>query len=112
MVRSHSPEVIPFSVTTAPFQALTHMAGFLGTTPVPVFEIRDVLGPDNQMPVRDNMTGAGLAKAPGSRSVVLMRGHGMAVVAPSIRMVVFRAVYTQLNATIETESLKPGSRPS
>ena len=57
------------------------MAGFLGTTPVPVFEIRDVLGGDNQMLVRDSKTGGALAKALGIRSVVLMRGHGMVVVA-------------------------------
>jgi HCOMODA/2-hydroxy-3-carboxy-muconic semialdehyde decarboxylase len=108
VVHSHSPDVVPFSVTKTPLLALAHVAGFLGTTPVPVFEIRDVLGADNQMLVRDSKTGAALAKALGTRSVVLMRGHGMVVVAPSARMVVLRAVYTQLNARIETESLKLG----
>jgi ribulose-5-phosphate 4-epimerase/fuculose-1-phosphate aldolase len=109
VVHSHSPEVVPFSVTKAPFQGLAHVAGFLGTTPVPVFEIRDVAGPDNDMLVRDVKIGAALAKALGDRTVVLMRGHGMAVVASSVQMVVLRSIYTQLNARIETEALKLGT---
>ena len=109
VVHSHSPEVVPFTVTKTPFQALAHMAGFLGSTPVPVFEIRDVLGPDNDMLIRDNKTGAALAKALSDRTVVLMRGHGMAVVAPSVRMVVLRSIYTQLNARIEAEALRLGA---
>jgi HCOMODA/2-hydroxy-3-carboxy-muconic semialdehyde decarboxylase len=108
VVHSHSPDVVPFSVTKAPFQALVHVAGFLGATPVPVFEIRDVLGAQNDMLVHDNRTGAGLAKALGDRTVVLMRGHGMAVTGPSVPMVVLRSIYTQLNAHIETEALKLG----
>jgi ribulose-5-phosphate 4-epimerase/fuculose-1-phosphate aldolase len=109
VVHSHSPEVMPFTVTKAPFQALAHISGFLGTTPVPVFEIRDVLGAENQMLVRDSKTGAAVAKTLGQRSVVLMRGHGMAVVAPSVRMVTLRAIYTQLNARIEAEALRMGT---
>ena len=35
VVHSHSPDVIPFGVTHAPFQALIHMAAFLGATPRP-----------------------------------------------------------------------------
>ena len=49
VVHSHSPDVLPFTVTKAPFQALIHMAAFLGNTPAPVFDIRDVLGDDNKM---------------------------------------------------------------
>ena len=109
VVHSHSPQVVPFSVTKTPFQAVVHMAAFLGAAPAPVFEIRDVLGPDNDMLVRDTTTGAALARVLGARSVVLMRGHGMAVVAASVRMVVMRAVYTQLNAQIEAEALKLGA---
>jgi len=108
VVHSHSPDVIPFTVTDAPFQALVHVAGFLGTTPVPVFEIRDVAGPQNDMLVRDVKTAAGLAKVLGDRTVALMRGHGMAVTGPSVPMAVLRAIYTQLNARIETEALKLG----
>ena len=93
VVHSHSPVVVAFGMTKAPFQGLVHVADFLGTTPVPAFEIRDLLGPDNNMLVRDSKTGTALTKVLRDRSMVLMMGHGMAVVAPSVRMAVLRAVY-------------------
>jgi ribulose-5-phosphate 4-epimerase/fuculose-1-phosphate aldolase len=37
--------------------------------------------------------------------VVLMRGHGLTVLGPTIQDCVLRAVYTQKNATIQTTSL-------
>ena len=39
------------------------------------------------------------------RSVVLMRGHGMTVVGSSIEHAVFRAVYAQNNAVVQTTAL-------
>jgi ribulose-5-phosphate 4-epimerase/fuculose-1-phosphate aldolase len=108
VVHSHSPEVLPFTVTAAPFKALIHMAAFLGSTPAPVFEIRDVLGDDNRMLVSENRTGAALANVLGDRSVVLMRGHGMSVAAEDVKMVVLRAIYTQLNARIQAAALQLG----
>jgi ribulose-5-phosphate 4-epimerase/fuculose-1-phosphate aldolase len=108
VVHSHSPEVLPFTVTGAPFKALIHMAAFLGDTPAPVFEIRDVLGDDNKMLVMENRTGAALAAVMGKRAVVLMRGHGMTVAAESVKLVVLRAIYTQLNARIEAAALRLG----
>jgi HCOMODA/2-hydroxy-3-carboxy-muconic semialdehyde decarboxylase len=108
VVHSHSTDVLPFTVTQAPFKALIHMAAFLGDTPAPVFEIRDALGDDNKMLVTENRTGAALAAVLGPRAVVLMRGHGMSVVAASVKEVVLRAVYAQLNARIETVALRMG----
>ena len=108
VVHSHSPDVLPFTVTKAPLQALIHMAAFLGNTPTPVFDIRDVLGDDNKILVNTIETGAALAKVLGQRSVVLMRGHGMAVAATDVKRVVLRAIYTQLNARIEAIALRMG----
>jgi ribulose-5-phosphate 4-epimerase/fuculose-1-phosphate aldolase len=108
VVHSHSPDVLPFTVTNAPFKALIHVAAFLGNAPAPVFEIRDAVGDDNRMLVNENRSGAALAALLGNRAVVLMRGHGMSVVGPNAREVVLRAIYTQLNARIETVALRMG----
>jgi ribulose-5-phosphate 4-epimerase/fuculose-1-phosphate aldolase len=108
VVHSHSPDVLPFGVTNVPLKALIHVAAFLGTAPAPVFEIRDAAGEDNQMLVNENRTGAALAQVLGQREVVLMRGHGMSVVGPNVKEVVLRAIYTQLNARIETVALRMG----
>jgi ribulose-5-phosphate 4-epimerase/fuculose-1-phosphate aldolase len=40
-----------------------------------------------------------------THSVVLMRGHGLTVLGPTIQDVVLRAIYTQSNATIQTTTL-------
>ena len=108
VVHSHSPDVLPFAVTKAPLKALIHVAAFLGDKPAPVFEIRDVLGDDNRILVTEPRTGAALARTLDDRAVVLMRGHGMTVVASSVRLAVMRAIYTQLNARIETKALQFG----
>jgi HCOMODA/2-hydroxy-3-carboxy-muconic semialdehyde decarboxylase len=109
VAHSHSGAVIPFSVTTAPLKALIHVAYFLGAEPAPVFDLRSVEGDHNQMLVGNAKDGAGLAKTLGDRPVVLMRGHGMAVVGGSIHETVFRAVYTQVNAQVEEQALRLGS---
>jgi HCOMODA/2-hydroxy-3-carboxy-muconic semialdehyde decarboxylase len=108
VVHCHAPEVLPFSVTDVPFKALIHMAHFIGSDPVPVFDLEDVEGPNNNMLVINPDSGAALAKKLGDRNVVLMRGHGMTVVGPNIRRATYNAVYTQLNARIEMDALKLG----
>jgi ribulose-5-phosphate 4-epimerase/fuculose-1-phosphate aldolase len=63
--------------------------------------------------IKDTHLGAALAtyfsseKSPNklARNVVLMRGHGMTVVGPTIESTVLRAIYTQKNATIQTTAL-------
>ena len=52
--------------------------------------------------------GAALAKTLGSDSVVLIRGHGNAVVGASLPWAVLRAVYTQLNARVQMDAIALG----
>ncbi len=107
VVHSHSPSVIPFGVTETPLKPIYHMSSFLGTG-APVFEIREAGGPATDMLVRNSQLGAALAKTLGGSSVALMRGHGDVVVGGSIREVVFRAIYTEMNAKLELEALQLG----
>jgi len=107
VVHSHSSAVIRFGVTNVPLRPVVHTAGFLPPV-TPVFEIRAVAGDDNGILVHTNQEGAGLAKVLGNSPVVLMRGHGDAVVGPSVKAAVFRAIYTQLNAQIQAESVMLG----
>jgi ribulose-5-phosphate 4-epimerase/fuculose-1-phosphate aldolase len=109
VVHSHSPDVLPFTVTNAPFKALIHTAGFIGAAPAPVFDSRTTPGGDPSMLVTDATRGAALAKVLGTRSVVLMRGHGLAVAAPNVRQAVLRAIYAQLNARVESKALLLGT---
>jgi ribulose-5-phosphate 4-epimerase/fuculose-1-phosphate aldolase len=108
IVHSHSPAVIPFADTAVPLRPMNHIAGFLGAG-VPVFEIRDTAGPATDMLIRNPSLGHALAAAMGGHSVALMRGHGSVAAAQSIRHVVFRAVYTELNARMQAEAMKLGT---
>lgn len=106
VVHSHSPAVIPFSVTTVPLRPVFHMAGFLGTG-IPVFEIREVAG-NTDMLIRNPTLGAALASLLGSGTAALMRGHGSVAVGGSLPQAVFRAVYLEVNARLQAEALRIG----
>jgi HCOMODA/2-hydroxy-3-carboxy-muconic semialdehyde decarboxylase len=108
VVHSHSPAVIPFGIVSGVnLRPVCHMSGFLAPD-VPVFEIRSAAGTGSDLLIRDRALGAALASSLGSRNAVLMRGHGSTVVATSIRQVVFRAVYTEVNARLQGDSMRMG----
>ena len=96
VVHSHSPTMIPFSVTGEPLKAISHIASFL-VKQVPVWEIRDV-GITQGLLVTNKAQGKSLAQTLGDGPVALMRGHGNLVVAPNIKLAVQRALYTEINA--------------
>ncbi|HTV87413.1 MAG TPA: class II aldolase/adducin family protein [Stellaceae bacterium] len=107
VVHSHSPAVIPFGVVARPLRPIFHMGSFLGAG-VPVFEIRGAGGPATDMLIRDTALGAALASSLGDKAVALLRGHGNVVVGGSLHEVVFRAVYTEINARLAAEALRLG----
>ena len=108
VVHSHAPSVVPFSVTGTPLRPVSHMGSFL-RSPVPVFEIRDAGGDATNMLVISEQLGEAAAKSLGQSSVVLMRGHGFNATGSSVKQVVFRSIYTDINARVQAESLKMGT---
>jgi HCOMODA/2-hydroxy-3-carboxy-muconic semialdehyde decarboxylase len=99
--------VLPYANTKVQLQPMNHIASFLGGG-VPVFEIRDVGGPATNMLISNAALGQALAKTLGQRPVALMRGHGSVAAAQSVRHVTFRAIYTEVNAKMESEALRLG----
>ena len=110
VVHSHSAAVIPFGVVPgATLRPVSHMGGFLGEG-APVFEIRNTAGPNSDMLVRNNELGAALAGTLGQNNIVLMRGHGSTVVGSlNVRQAVYRAVYAEVNARLQSEALRLGT---
>ena len=53
--------------------------------------------------------GAAVAAAMASAPAVLMRGHGNTVVAANLKQLVYRAIYTEINARLVLESLRLGT---
>lgn len=110
VVHTHSAGVIPFSVSQVPLRAMYHNPSFLAVG-VPVWDIRKDFG-DTNMLVSNVAIGKSLAAALGDKPVVLMRGHGDVTVGPSVRVAVFRAYYTDVNAKLQAQALALGGEPN
>lgn len=108
IVHSHSPAVLPFTISKAQrFAAVTHMAGFVGRC-APVYDAAASEGCDCDMLVRNLKMGQDLAASLGRQALVLMRGHGITVVGRDVRQAVFRAVYAEQNAKVQTTAITMG----
>ena len=108
VVHNHSPAVLPFTIAKGVrFKPACHMCGFLGEGP-PLFEIRDSAGPASDLLIRNRKLGAALATSLGQERVVLMRGHGCTIVAENVRIAVYRAIYTEVNARLLLAALPLG----
>jgi ribulose-5-phosphate 4-epimerase/fuculose-1-phosphate aldolase len=88
VVHTHSPGVVPFGVSKTPLRPLYHNAAFLAAG-API--------------------GKSLAQALGDGSVVLMRGHGDVTVGPAVKVAVFRAYYTDVDAKLQAQAIGLGS---
>jgi ribulose-5-phosphate 4-epimerase/fuculose-1-phosphate aldolase len=107
IVHSHSPAVLPYANTKVQLRPMNHIASFLGGG-VPVFEIRDVAGPASNLLISNPALGHALATTLGPHSIALMRGHGSVAAAQSVRHATFRAIYTEVDARMESEALRLG----
>jgi ribulose-5-phosphate 4-epimerase/fuculose-1-phosphate aldolase len=107
VIHSHSPTIVPFSVSKTPLRAILHNAGFLGAGP-PVFEIRDIADATTLL-VETPAFGRALAKTLGNGDIVLMRGHGDTVVAENVRLATYMAIYAEIDARELAVALALGS---
>jgi ribulose-5-phosphate 4-epimerase/fuculose-1-phosphate aldolase len=108
IVHSHSPSVIPFGATGTTLKPIFHLGGFLGTG-TPIFEIRESGGDGTDMLIRSPQLGMALARTLGAASYALMRGHGSVAVGSSLKQVVYRAIYGEVNARLQSQALQLGT---
>jgi len=103
----HSPSVLPFCVTGIALEPVFHMGPVMGQT-VPFWDSRDDFGDTDLMVVRPE-EGRSLAKALGPNWMVLMRRHGATVAGRTLRELVFRTIYSTMNAEIQLRSMTVGT---
>jgi len=106
VVHTHSPGVIPYTISQVPLRAVFHNAAFLAAG-APVWDIRKDFG-ETDMLVRNAAIGKALALTLADKPVVLMRGHGDVAVGPSVKLAVFRAYYTDVNARLQSQAIALG----
>lgn len=118
VIHAHAPDVLPYATSGVPLRPVFHMPGFLGTD-VPVWDIESVYNDTDihDLLVRSVRQGASLADAfvaPENASTattlpdhkaVLMREHGFTTWGKTIEEAVFRAVFTTVNAQVQTNSM-------
>jgi HCOMODA/2-hydroxy-3-carboxy-muconic semialdehyde decarboxylase len=109
VIHGHASPVLPYGLTGTTLRPVYHMSAFLGEG-APIFEIRNFAkpNPDTDMFVSSVDLGDALSKTMGLQYFVLMRGHGYAAGADSIKKAVFRTVYAIQNASIQSEAMKMG----
>ncbi|KAK7062082.1 arad-like aldolase/epimerase [Favolaschia claudopus] len=116
VLHSHTQEILPFANQAGvPLVSQMHTAPSLGSCGAPIFDVRTLprtVLPDNQLHdllVRNEALGDALANTfLNDSQVVLMRGHGMAVRAPSVRDAVFSSFYIKLDATVQLQGILLG----
>ena len=87
-------------VTAAPILVA---AAFIGEG-LPVFKSGEVEKPANMMIDRETR-GRALARALADKPAVLLRGHGVAVVAASLKSAVVRTYYLDMNGRLQAQAI-------
>ena len=108
VVHSHSPSVIPFSLSSVPLRPVFHMAPFV-VEGVPVFDTRAVPGPKQRL-VASTEAGRLLAQMLGNHPAVLILGHGAAIVGTSLQIAVGRSIYLETSAKIQAQAIALGGQ--
>ena len=107
VVHNHSHAVIPFGVTPVPLRPVAHVGASIGQE-LPIWDIRKKFGQTNLLVVNMEQ-GRDLAKELADNKVVLMRGHGCAVVGTSVEGAVMTSIYLQVNAQLLQDTLNMSS---
>ena len=121
VIHSHSPDILPYAIADVPLRAVYHTAGFVGYDPVPVYDIEDSYSDEepHDMLIRTAKLGKHLAEkfvAPEKVSaspptmlpdhhLVLIRKHGFVTFGTGIREAVYKAVFAQINAWVQTTAV-------
>lgn len=107
VIHNHSYEVIPFAVTDVPMRPVTHTCAPIGAD-IPVWDMRDKFGETNHLVVTMEQ-GRDLAGTLGDRSIALMKRHGCVVAGATVQEAVMKAIYLQVNARLQLQSMQIGT---
>jgi ribulose-5-phosphate 4-epimerase/fuculose-1-phosphate aldolase len=106
VIHSHAADVLPFTISTRPLQAVLNTASGIGDT-VPVWDIQDRFG-DTNILVESIAQANDLAVTLAGNSVTLMRGHGFTATGRTLIEALKTAIYLPLNARVLMAALGLG----
>lgn len=110
VIHSHSEVVIPFTLGNMDVKPVFHMAGFMSSSPLPIFDISHTYAnlstyqPD--MLIKTQALGAALAeKLSDEQPVVLQHKHGFTTFGESVEEAIYKAIYTQTNCRLLKDAI-------
>jgi ribulose-5-phosphate 4-epimerase/fuculose-1-phosphate aldolase len=102
----HSPAFMPLLATGTDYVPIFHLGAVGGIKP-PFWDQQDEFGDTNMLVVKP-AEGASLARALGKHDMVLMRRHGVTAVGASVKLCVFRSVFSAKNAEFQVRAMSIG----
>jgi len=103
----HSPAFMPLLTTGTDYVPIFHLGAVGGSKP-PFWDQYDEFG-DTDMLVKKPAEGASLARALGKHDMVLMKRHGVTAVGTSVKMCVFRSIFSSRNAEYQVRGMGLGT---
>jgi HCOMODA/2-hydroxy-3-carboxy-muconic semialdehyde decarboxylase len=103
----HALTMLPFCLTDLKLSVATQLGATIGVH-VPCWDQRDEFGATNHLVTRPEEA-ASLARCLGTHNLVLMKRHGVTVVAGSLRELTFRSIYSCRDADVQLRALPHGS---
>ena len=111
VIHSHPIPLIAFSVSDVPLKPVTHSAGLIDSTGVPVYDEYDFKSPGNTgMLVTTKEEGDRIARKLGKGRAVLMRGHGFAAAGTNIPDLIMTSIGLRNNALVQLATLQLGGK--
>ena len=107
VVHNHAYSLLPFGITGRTLEPVVHVASVIGAE-VPIWDIASRFN-ETDMLVRTMEQGRDLVAALGRNTCVLMRGHGAAVAAASLKEAVIAAIYLKINAEVQLQAMTIGT---
>jgi len=102
----HAASFMPLLITGTDYQPVFHLGAVGGSKP-PFWDQHKEFGDTNMLVVKP-AEGASLARAMGKHNMVLMNRHGVTAVGTSVKMCVFRSVFSTRNAEYQVRAMGLG----
>jgi HCOMODA/2-hydroxy-3-carboxy-muconic semialdehyde decarboxylase len=107
VIHAHSAEVIAFGAAGVPLRNVIHTGSFINDG-VPVWDARRFGGTADDMLIRNPALGKALAGALGSKTAMILFGHGVVVTGNSLATTVSNSYFLNMNARIQMDAMRLG----
>jgi ribulose-5-phosphate 4-epimerase/fuculose-1-phosphate aldolase len=107
IIHAHSPEAIAFGASSIPLRNMIHTGSFINDG-VPIYDVRKFGGAADDMLIRNPALGKSLAQALGSKTAIIMFGHGVAITGNTLPTAVSNSYFLNMNARIQLDALRMG----